>query len=180
MKNKLSIKSKLLYLLYISIFRFTPEDYRPYSLFFPYIRKWLVSRFITSCGKNIRVKHNADISPNIQIGDYSEFGTRCMVHGNVEIGSNVIMGPDIKIYARNHKYERLDMPIRQQGKHYLKTKIGDDVWIGANVIITAGVTIGNHVIIGAGAVVTKDIMDYAIVGGVPAKIIKYRRENYGN
>lgn len=175
--NKITLKSKILYLLYIALFRFTPEDYRPYSLFFPAFRNWLVSKFTNKCGINIRVKHNADISPNITIGNNSELGTRCMVHGNVHIGSNVIMGPDVKIYARNHKFERLDIPIQEQGKHYLKTKIGNDVWIAANSIITAGVTVGNHVIIAAGSVVTKDIPDYAIVGGVPAKIIKFRNED---
>jgi len=174
---KINLYQRFLYLIYISVLRFTPEDYRPYKLFFPKIRNWLVSQFVYKCGKNIRVKHNADISPKIVIGDNSELGTRCMIHGNVEIGSNVIMGPDIKIYARNHKYDRLDIPIKEQGKHYLKTTIGDDVWIGANSIITAGVNVGNHVIIGAGAVVTKDVPDFAIVGGVPAKVIKYRKEN---
>ncbi len=85
------------------------------------------------------------------------------------------MGPDVKIYSRNHKYDRLDIPIQQQGKNHYKTTIANDVWIGANVIITAGCTIGNHVIIAAGAVVTKDVPDYAIVGGVPAKVLNYRK-----
>lgn len=172
---KMSLSRKVMYLLYIALFRFTAEDYRVYRLFFPGIRNWLVSNFVNNCGKEIRVKHNADISPNISIGDRSELGTRCMIHGNVFIGSNVIMGPDVKIYARNHKYDRTDIPIRDQGKEYLKTSIGDDVWIGANSIITAGVTVGNHVIIAAGAVVTKNVPDYAIVGGVPANIIKFRK-----
>lgn len=180
MKNKISLKSKILYLFYIALFRFTPEDYRPYSLFFPLLRNWLVKSFVNSCGKNIRVKHNADISPNIWIGNESELGTRCMIQGNISIGSNVIMGPDVKIYARNHKYERIDIPIQKQGKHYFKTMIGDDVWIGANSIVTAGVKVGNHVIVAAGSVVTKDIPDYAIVGGAPARVIKYRKENNEN
>jgi len=171
---KISLMRKFIYFLYISIFRFTPEDYRPYSIFFPVLRSWLVGKFLIKCGKNIRVKHNADISLNITIGDNSEFGTRCMVQSNVEIGSNVIMGPDIKIYARNHKFNRTDIPIRNQGKEFLKTIIGDDVWISANSVITAGVNVGNHVVIAAGSVVTKDVPDYAVIGGVPAKIIKYR------
>ena len=58
-------------------------------------------------------------------------------------------------------------------------EIGDDVWIGARVIILPGVTIGSHCIIGAGAVVTRDVPDYAIVGGVPAKVIRYRNEGNG-
>ena len=64
--------------------------------------------------------------------------------------------------------------------------IGDDVWIGGRVIILPGVTIGNGAIVGAGAVVTRDVPEYAIVGGVPAKVIKMRTQNsahlnsYGN
>ena len=86
------------------------------------------------------------------------------------------MGPDVKIYSRNHKYDRLDIPIQDQGKEYFSTTLGNDVWLGANVIVTAGVNIGNHVIVAAGAVVTKDIPDYAIVGGVPAKVLKFRNQ----
>ena len=166
---------KVLFAIYLIFFKNTPEDYRPYALFFPWMRGVLVKAYIKQCGKRPRVKKGAEISPNATIGDYSELGTRCMIQANVSIGNNVIMGPDVKIYSRNHQYDRLDIPIQQQGKNYYKTTIANDVWIGANVIITAGCTIGNHVIIAAGAVVTKDVPDYAIVGGVPAKTIGTRK-----
>jgi len=162
------------YFIYISCIRFTPEDYRPYSLFFPRLRSFLVKQFLKDCGKSPRVKHNADISPFIEMGDHSELGTRCMIHGNVKMGSYVIMGPDVKIYARNHKFDKLDEPIATQGKNYYETIIGNDVWIGANSIILPGVRVGNHCIVAAGSVVTKNVPDYAIVGGNPAKTIKLR------
>lgn len=165
---------KVIYLIYLVLFKNTPEDYRPYSLFFPKIRQILVSNYLKSCGRDLRVKTGAEISPNSSVGNHSELGTRSMIQANVTIGDHVIMGPDIKIYSRNHRAERLDVPIQQQGKHYLSTQIGNDVWIGANVIITAGVTVGNHCIVAAGAVVTKDVPDFAVVGGVPAKILKMR------
>ncbi len=167
---------KLVYLLYLIFLKNTPEDYRPYALFFPWLRSKLVKGYLKDCGKKPRVKSGAEISPNATMGNYSELGTRCMVQANVHIGNNVIMGPDVKIYSRNHKYDRLDMPIQKQGKNYYVTTIGNDVWLGANVIITAGCNIGNHVIVAAGAVVTKDIPDYSIVGGVPAKIIGTRKQ----
>ncbi len=165
---------KLFYFIYLVFFKNTPEDYRPYALFFPKIRQILVTNYLRSCGKKLCVKNRAEISPNSSVGYDSELGTRCMVQANVTLGDHVIMGPDVKIYSRNHKSDRLDIPIQKQGKHYLNTEVGNDVWIGANVIITAGVTIGSHVIIAAGAVVTKDVADYSVVGGVPAKLLRTR------
>lgn len=169
------ISKKLIYSFYIVFLRHTPEDYRPYALFFPWLRNKAVQYSIIRCGKKIRVKSNADISPNIIVGDFSEIGTRALIQGNVEIGDYVIMGPDIKIYTRNHEFLDLEKPMAIQGKRYYKTKIGHDVWIGANVIILPGVTIGSHSIIAAGAIVTKDVPEWAIVGGNPAKTLKYRK-----
>lgn len=163
------------YFLYIAFFRFTPEDYRPYSLGFPLLRRFLVSQFAEHCGKHVRVKHNADVSPGIRIGNYSELGTHCLIHANVSIGDYVIMGPNVKIYSRNHVIEDLDTPIALQGKVTRETSIGDDVWIGANVVILAGVNVGSHSVIGAGAVVTRDVPAYSVVGGNPCRVIRDRR-----
>lgn len=165
---------KILYFFYLTCLRYTPELYRPYALFFPYIRKLFVMSFVNNCGKNIRVKRNADISMFIEIGNYSEVGTNCVIQSNTVIGDYVIMGPDVKIYTKNHGFSRTDIPIALQPEVAEKVVIKNDVWIGANVIILPDVEIGSHVIIAAGAVVTKNIPDYAIVAGIPAKIIKYR------
>ena len=83
----------------------------------------------------------------------------------------------MRIHAENHNFTDLDTPIRLQGATRKGVSIGEDCWVGSGVTILDGVRIGNHCIIGAGAVVTKDIPDYAIVGGVPAKIIKMRKED---
>lgn len=165
-------KSK--YFIYLIFLRYTPEIYRPYALFFPALRRHFVSSFINKCGKELRVKRNADVSMFIEIGNYSELGTNCIIQSNTSIGDYVIMGPDVKIYTKNHGYQDLIIPMALQPVINETVKIGNDVWLGANVIIMPGVTIGHHVIVAAGAVVTKDIPDYAIVGGIPAKIIKYR------
>lgn len=165
---------KVLYAIYLIFFKNTAEDYRPYALFFPKIRNILVSSYLDDCGKKIRVKSGAEISPYCSVGDCSELGTRCLIQSNVYIGNNVIMGPDVKIYSRNHKSINIEVPIQNQGKDYFETRIGDDIWIGANVVILPGVTINSHSIIAAGAVVTKDVEPYSVVGGVPAKLIKKR------
>lgn len=166
---------KFTFLIYLIFFKNTAEDYRPYALFFPWIRKKLVTYYLKECGKGLRVKSGAEISPNSTVGNFSELGTRCMVQSNVQIGNNVIMGPDVKIYSRNHNYYDTETPIQYQGKTQHTTVVGDDVWIGANAIITAGSNLGNHVIVAAGAVVTGKIEDWSIVGGVPAKTIKMRK-----
>lgn len=170
------ILKKIIYFFYISIFRFTPEIYRPYAIISPVIRRLMVSFFVNKSGKGIRIKRNADVSMFISIGDYSELGTNCIIQSNTLIGNNVIMGPDVKIYTRNHNFDLLDLPIQLQGSSNETVVIGNDVWIGANSIILPGAIIGDHSIIAAGSIVTKDVPPFAIVGGVPAKIIKYRNE----
>lgn len=165
-----------LFFLYSAFFRHTPEHYRPYALCFPWMRNALVRGFATRCGKNIRVKSGAEISPNLVIGNESEIGTRAIIQSNAVIGNNVIMGPDVHIFTGNHIYKSLDTPIQRQGGIVRGVTIGNDVWIGGDVIITAGRKIGNHCILAAGAVITKDVPDYAIVGGNPAQIIRYRNE----
>lgn len=88
-----------------------------------------------------------------------------------------MMGPECVIISRNHEFDRTDIPMRLQGyKDAEPCVIGNDVWIGRRVMSMPGVHIGNGCIIAAGAVVTKDVPDYAVVGGVPAKVIKFRKE----
>lgn len=87
-----------------------------------------------------------------------------------------MMGPECYIYTRNHAFSRTDIPMREQGMQDFKpVTIGNDVWIGARVTILPGVKIGNGCIIGAGSVVTKDLPNFAIGGGNPARVLKYRK-----
>ena len=87
-----------------------------------------------------------------------------------------MMAEDVLFLGGGHKYNRLDIPIGHQGAEpKTPLTIDDDVWIGARAMILPGCKhIGKGVIVGAGSVVTKDIPDYAIVGGNPARVIKYR------
>lgn len=131
-----------------------------------------------ACGKNVNIERGADFGSGrgITIGDNSGLGINCKVRGPLEVGNNVMMGPDVSIITSSHNTLRTDIPMSEQGSlPKKKVTIGNDVWIGTRAIILPGVTIGDGVIIGAGAVVTKDVPDYAIVGGVPARIIKFRK-----
>jgi len=88
-----------------------------------------------------------------------------------------MIGPDVVVLSASHKFDRTDIPMCQQGGEPLRpVYIGDDVWIGTRAIILPGRKIGKGAIIGAGAVVTKDVPEYAIVGGNPARVIRYRNQ----
>lgn len=87
-----------------------------------------------------------------------------------------MMGPEVTILTHTHRIDRTDIPMGQQGSMVSEVVIGDDVWIGMRAIILPGVRIGSGAVIGAGAVVTKDVPDYAVVGGVPARVIRYRKK----
>jgi maltose O-acetyltransferase len=171
---------KIIYFIYISIFRFTPEIYRPYAVLTPRIRRWMVTYFVNSAGKSIRVKRNADISMFISVGDFSELGSNCIIQSNTFIGRNVIMGPDVKIYTKNHNFDNIDIPIQFQGHTSEAVNIGDDVWLGANVIVLPGVSIYSHSVVAAGSIVTKDVPAFSIVAGVPAKVIGKRKNKDQN
>ena len=116
-------------------------------------------------GEKLEIGENVGIAANAFIA----------VRGNVKIGSNTIFGPGVSIHAENHNFSDLEKPIRLQGATRKGITIGEDCWIGSKTVILDGVNIGNHVIVAAGAVVNKDIPDYSIVGGVPAKVIKMRK-----
>jgi acetyltransferase-like isoleucine patch superfamily enzyme len=133
----------------------------------PYRRFWLGRRSVVEsyCCINNAVG-------DVTIGDYTRIGIHCTVIGPVCIGSHVNLAQGITVTALNHNFGDAARQIDEQGVSTKPVVIGDDVWIGANAVILPGVTIGSHCVIAAGAVVTKDVPDYTLAGGVPAKTIK--------
>ncbi|KUL82039.1 hypothetical protein ZTR_10056 [Talaromyces verruculosus] len=119
---------------------------------------------------------NVDYGPNISIGKrfYSNFGLTILDSAIVTIGDRVMFGPNVMISTATHETE---VASRRDNIEFAKpVTIGDDCWIGAGVIILAGVSIGNGCTIGAGAIVTRDIPAWTVAVGSPAKVIKTVKE----
>ena len=133
----------------------------------PYRRFWLGEQSVVEsfCCINNAVG-------DVTIGDHTRIGIHSTIIGPVCIGSHVHLAQGITVTALNHRYDDKKRRIDEQGVSTQLVVISDDVWIGANAVILPGVTIGRHAVVAAGAVVTKDVPDYCMVGGVPAKIIK--------
>lgn len=168
-------KKKLAYIMYKITASWLPAS--RHSKIAKKIRAFWGKLILTYCGQDVNIEHGASFSPDVKLGNRSGLGIDCDVHGDITIKNFVMMAPNVFITTRNHSYDRLDIPMMDQGSTLEQPVIIEsDVWIGRNVCILKGVHVGKGVIIGAGAVVTKSIPDYAIVGGVPAKIIRFRDE----
>lgn len=142
------------------------------------LRASAVKNFVEYCGTNVNIQRKALVSSKLSIGDNSGVGIGARIGGRTYIGNNVNMGMECVIITQNHAHSRTDIPMQKQGYEEEKpVHIGSDVWIGDRVMIMPGAHIGDGVIVAAGAVVAGNIPDYAIVGGVPAKIIRYRKDS---
>ncbi len=138
-------------------------------------------------GRNVSILRNTiiectgvirDLGEGLQIGDYVGIAQNCFiqVRGPVIIGSRVILGPGVSIFSENHNIADLNVAIVDQGATRIGVTIEEGVWIGANSTILDGVTVGAHAVVAAGSLVNKDVPPFSVVGGVPAKILKNRRE----
>ena len=169
------IRIYICYILYHLIGKHLPASDFPINLFGKSIRRILVRGFVDKADKLINIDKNANISPNIEIGRNSGIGINAKITSSTIIGANVMMGPNVSIFTTTHNFDKKEVPMCEQGDGVIKSVIiEDDVWIGANVIILPGVTVGKGSIIGAGSIVTKDVKEYTIVAGNPAKVIKKR------
>ena len=135
-------------------------------------------------GNNNRVMKGAYIRSyvsNARKGEGIITGSECWIgvnatldsgQGGLTLGNNVLIGPNVVIITGNHDYEKADLPSIEQEYYGKPIHISDNVWIGANAVVLGGVSIGEHSVVAAGAVVTRDVAPYTVVGGNPAKKIR--------
>lgn len=163
--------------LYHTIAKRLPLSYSKFNIGQRCLRAFCGKLMLKKCGKNVNIEKGAVFASGVELGDNSGIGICANIGANCVIGKDVMMGPECVIYTSNHRFDSTEVPMREQGFQGIKpVVIGDDVWIGGRVIILPGVKVGSHSIIGAGAIVTKDVPEWAIVAGNPAVVKKYRKE----
>ena len=111
------------------------------------------------------------LEDNVEIGHHSTIAA----HHHIVIGKGVLTGPHVFIADYNHDYHDINLPIWKSGEFAEENSevvIGEGSWLGTNVVVVGNVHIGKHCVIGANSVVTKDIPDYSVAAGIPAKVIK--------
>lgn len=144
-----------------------------------FLRSVLYKMLFRNCGKNLLIFSGVYIifSNKISVGNRVAInrGTYIDGRGTISIGDNVMIGPGCAIISCDHGIEDTTIPMYQQPITFAPITIMDDVYLGANVVVKAGVTIERGTVVGAGSVVTKSFPSYSIIGGIPAKIIGSRK-----
>lgn len=155
-------------------------------MIYKYLKTKKIKKKLIGTNKNIVIEGSqfeCHDPSNVKLDDYIYIGRNCKFYGigKIEISSNVIIGNDTKILTSSHNYEGDMIPYDKTViPNKEKVIIEKNVWIASYVIILPGVKIGEGAVVAAGSVVTKDVPKLAVVGGNPAKIIKYRdQKKYG-
>ena len=190
LKEKIKSNDRLKKLVHWSIL--IPKQTRPRLWI-----KWFVNPFYHKKGKGacVRRRTRMDVVPwnkfelgaystiedfsainngvgSVIIGDRTKIGLSNTIIGPVTIGNDIRLAQNITLSGLNHNYEDVHLPIHEQGVSIAPIFIEDETWIGANVVVLAGVTIGKHAIVAAGSIVTKDIPPYSVAVGNPARVLK--------
>lgn len=135
------------------------------------VLQWVTGRRLENCCISFGCLFS---DPAVTIGDGTYLGSRCDI-GNTDIGDDCIIGSGVHVMSgmKQHSFDRMDVPIRDQGGVFETVSVGSGTWIGNGALICADV--GKGCVIGAGSVVVSPVPDYAVAAGNPADIIRYRR-----
>jgi acetyltransferase-like isoleucine patch superfamily enzyme len=133
----------------------------------------MLAELVTLCA-GMAPGHDLGPEPVLRIGDRCVIGrgSHIVAHHSIEIGADVFTGPYVYITDQNHSYADLEVPVGRQWPVNSSVRIGAGTWLGTGAIVLPGSTIGRNVVVAAGAVVRGKVPDYAVVGGVPAKVIR--------
>lgn len=177
-RQKIGIARSFWICVYYFLASKMPGSPLPLSSIGQRLREFCARRIFREFGKDAKVNAGVYFGSgiNVVLGDFSSLNNGASISNDTVIRKNVMMGPDVMILSGSHNYEKTDISMREQGAPERRpVVIGDDVWIGARSIILPGVRVGSHAIIGAGSIVTKDVPEWGIVGGNPAKLIRMRK-----
>lgn len=169
---------KIFLVFYYSFAKHLPDNYFPFGKYYNALRIFFLSKII-SIGKNtvIQSGFRFGLKENLRIGNNCEINENVYIQSAL-IGDYVLIAQNVSILAMTHNYNDKNTPIIEQGFSAVRTVvIEDDVWIGRNVTILPGLTLGKGCVIGTGSVVTKDVLPYKVMAGVPARIISERGIN---
>lgn len=174
----MDVKAKVACVVYMAIGKRLPSEGLPFATLCSWFRVQLLKRWIFQrAGRNVDIADSVMFSgyKSISGGDNFGFGKGCRVYagGGITIGSHVMIAPYVTLITSNHRYttQRIAEDSYDEFKPIV---IRDDVWIGERAMILPGVTIGRGAIVGAGAVVSRNVPEFAVVVGNPAQVVKYR------
>ncbi|MDE6397091.1 MAG: acyltransferase [Muribaculaceae bacterium] len=171
-------KQALFLALYYGVARWLPPSFYPGGKIWRSFRVFCCRNIFEYCGKNINIEHGASFGPgtNVRIGNNSGLGVNARIKRNTVIGDNVMMGPGFVVQESRHCFDRTDIPMNQQPVlPPQQVIIGNDVWIGSDVMAIGNRHIADGSIIGARTVLVKDFESYSIVGGNPSRLIRNRK-----
>lgn len=163
-------------LAYYGFAQFLPDMPFPGGTASTRLRSFLARGFLASAGKEIDIRSNSFLADGryLRMADRSSIGPNCKIYG-ADLGYGVIVGPHCVFFKENRAADDLSKPVGAHGTTAIKVPVVEDfAWVGERVLVLQGRRIGKGAIVGAGAVVTRDVPPFSIVGGNPARVIGHR------
>ena len=170
------MKRALCLLVYYGFARYLPDSSFPGGTAFTVFRGFLCRGFIAGPGENIHVRAGVFLADgrHLYMGDRASIGPGCRIYG-ARLGYGVVIGPHCVFFKENRAADDVTKPVGDHGTTPVKLPVVEDwAWVGERVLVMQGRRIGRGAIVGAGAVVTRDVPPFAIVGGNPARVIGHR------